>query len=299
MFYLHIWRNFSLKKINYVKISLDLLMALTFALLFKPRILDGLPFHETAGLVIGVAVLSHILLNWRWVKNATLKIFNPKLPGKIRFSYLLNLLLLITMSTIIITGIFISRVLFPNLAVRNQHSMRALHNLSSYFTLMLVGIHVGIHWQWVMNVWKKMSKFEKGKPKKGFIVTGVVVLLILISGYQISSSDILTRIVGSEGSHSQQLLFQKDGHRFDSTQAGENQNGALGISPNQSENGKTANSFQGRTNRNFDDGFRNREDFRGRGGQSAIIAIIPILGLMGVIIFITYYGEKNILRKKR
>jgi hypothetical protein len=284
-----------LKKINYVKISLDLLMALTFALLFKPRILDGLPFHETAGLVIGVAVLSHILLNWRWVKNATIKIFNPKLPGKIRFSYLLNLLLLITMTTIIITGIFISRVLFPNLAVGNQHSMRALHNLSSYLTLVLVGIHVGIHWQWVMNVWKKMSKFEKGKPKKGFIVTGVVVLFILIGGYQISSSDILTRIVGSEGSHSQQLLFQKDGHRFDSTQAIGNQNGALGISPNQNE----TNSLKGRPNREFDDGFRNREDFRGRGGQSAIVAIIPILGLMGVIIFITYYGEKNILRKKR
>ena len=53
-------------------------MALTFALLFNPRVLGGLTFHETAGLAIGAAILTHILLNYRWVKNVTLKIFDQK-----------------------------------------------------------------------------------------------------------------------------------------------------------------------------------------------------------------------------
>ena len=56
----------NLKK-NYTKIVLDLLMAVTFVLLMNPRVLNGLPFHEVAGLVIGVAILTHIGLNYRWV----------------------------------------------------------------------------------------------------------------------------------------------------------------------------------------------------------------------------------------
>jgi hypothetical protein len=148
-----------------------------------------------------------------------------------------------------------------------------------------------------MNIWKKMSEFEKGKPKKGFIVTGVILILILIGGYQVSSSGgLLSQVVGVQGNHSQQQLpFQKDGQRFDSTQTGGNQNEDFGLSPNQSENGGMTNSFQGRPNRDFGD----RGEFREHGSQNALIAIIPIFGLMGAIIFVAYYGEKRIQWKKR
>jgi len=101
-------------------------MALTFALLMEPKVLGGLPFHEIAGLVFGVAILTHIGLNIKWVKNSTLKIFDSKLPIKIRVSNLLNILLLISLSTIIFTGIFISRVVFPSLAMNGNHMIRGL-----------------------------------------------------------------------------------------------------------------------------------------------------------------------------
>ncbi|WP_231510831.1 hypothetical protein [Bacillus sp. UNC438CL73TsuS30] len=69
-------------KKNYTKIVIDLLMAITFVLLMDPRVLNGLPFHEVAGLVIGAAIVVHIGLNYRWVINTTKKIFDPKLPKK-------------------------------------------------------------------------------------------------------------------------------------------------------------------------------------------------------------------------
>ncbi|OAO76476.1 hypothetical protein TAF16_2520 [Anoxybacillus flavithermus] len=53
-----------LKK-NIVKIILDVSMAITFVLLMNPRVFNGLLFHEVAGLVIGVAVLVHIGLNYQ------------------------------------------------------------------------------------------------------------------------------------------------------------------------------------------------------------------------------------------
>lgn len=175
----------NLKKVNYIKLGLDFLMALTFSLLFNPRVLGGLTFHETAGIAIGAAIFTHILLNYRWVKNTTLKIFDQKLPRKVRFSYFLNILLLLSMAAIIITGIMISRVLFPNFSVGESHGIRGLHNLFSYLTLVLVGVHVGVHWQWVMNVFKKVFKLKGRKPRKGDIVTAIVIIGLLIGGYHL------------------------------------------------------------------------------------------------------------------
>lgn len=69
-------------KKNYIKITLDLLLAITFVLLMKPRVFNGITFHEIAGVVIGVAILIHIGLNYQWVVNTTKKIFNSNFPKK-------------------------------------------------------------------------------------------------------------------------------------------------------------------------------------------------------------------------
>ncbi|MFL6555111.1 MAG: DUF4405 domain-containing protein, partial [Bacillus sp. (in: firmicutes)] len=166
-------------KKNYTKIVLDLLMAITFVLLMNPRVLDGLPFHEIAGLIIGVAILVHIGLNYRWVVNTTKKILDPKLPKKTRFSYLLNILLLISMATVIITGILISKVVLPSLAIQGGHSLRGIHGLSADATLALVGLHIAVHWQWVMSICKRAFKSKEGELKKGVIASVVLTLAIL------------------------------------------------------------------------------------------------------------------------
>ncbi|KHF31293.1 hypothetical protein LR68_00242 [Anoxybacillus sp. BCO1] len=57
-------------------------MAITFVLLMNPRVFNGLPFHEIAGTVIGVAILVHIGLNYRWVINTTKKYFLPNFRRK-------------------------------------------------------------------------------------------------------------------------------------------------------------------------------------------------------------------------
>ncbi|MHC1681522.1 MAG: hypothetical protein AB6733_00955 [Clostridiaceae bacterium] len=72
-----------MKKINFIKISLDLIMGIIFALLFNKNVLGGLTFHEIAGLAMGFAVLVHILLNWKWVINVFKKIVKLNQTNKI------------------------------------------------------------------------------------------------------------------------------------------------------------------------------------------------------------------------
>ncbi|MGZ4159796.1 MAG: DUF4405 domain-containing protein, partial [Neobacillus sp.] len=256
-------------KKNYTKIVLDLLMAVTFVLLMNPRVLNGLPFHEIAGLVIGVAILTHIGLNYSWVINTTKKIFDPKLPKKTRFSFLLNILLLISMATVIITGVFISRVVFPSLAIQGGHSIRGIHSFSADATLALVGLHVGVHWQWVMSICKKAFKSKEGKLRKGVIASLVLSLSILAGGIQWFSSTASS----SNGDFKQMQQ---------SVQPSINGN-----------TGDTTNTLQGPPNGDF-----HGKDGHGGGGRPFLV-VLNYFAIWAVIIIPTYYLEKRILRNKR
>jgi hypothetical protein len=264
---------------NYTKIVLDLMMAITFVLLMNPRVLDGLPFHEIAGLIIGVAILVHISLNFRWVINTTKKIFDPKLPNKTRFSFLLNILLLISMATVIITGILISRVVFPGLAIQGGHSIRGLHSFSADATLALVGLHIGVHWQWIMSICKRAFKSKEGKVRKGVIASVVLSLAILAGGIQWFSS----ASTPTKGDFNPGQMQQS------------------GQSSNSGNTGNAAFTRQGPPHGDFREGkFGGEGGTDGHsGGSNPFLVVLNYFGIWAAIIIPTYFLEKRILRKKR
>ncbi|KFZ41620.1 DUF4405 domain-containing protein [Anoxybacillus flavithermus] len=172
-----------LKK-NIVKIILDVSLAIMFVLLMNPRVFNGLPFHEVAGLVIGVAVLIHIGLNYKWVVNTVKNIFNRSLSGKARFGFLLNVLLLVSMAAIIVTGILISKVVFPHFSGGENHALRELHDIFSKVTLVLVGVHIALHWQWIMGVFRKICKTKEGYWRKSSLAIIAFLLLLFVASMQ-------------------------------------------------------------------------------------------------------------------
>ncbi|SFC87708.1 protein of unknown function [Bacillus sp. OV322] len=254
-------------KKNYTKIVLDLLMAITFVLLMNPRVLNGLPFHEIAGLVIGAAILIHIGLNYRWVIKTVQKIGDSKLPNKTRFSFLLNLLLLTSMAMVIITGILISRVAVPSLAIQGSPSIRGIHSFSADATLALVGLHIGVHWQWMMSICKRAFKSKEGSFRKGVIAGAVLSIAILAGGIQFFS----TQAALTNGDFNPQQM-QQGRQTFNS--------------------GDTANSRPGPPNGKF----HGKEQHGG--GSSPFLVVLNYFAIWAAIIIPTFYLEKRILRKK-
>jgi hypothetical protein len=121
-------------------------------LLMDPRSFYGLPFHEWAGLIIGIFFILHKVLNWGWIKKVTLSFFR-KCSGKARFNYFLDIFLLAGMIIMILSGIAIARTIdFSWLKLGGSHMFwRVIHTSSCYITLVLFGIHLGLHWNWVLQ----------------------------------------------------------------------------------------------------------------------------------------------------
>lgn len=305
------------KMTSSIKFGLDLIIGVTFALFFNKNVLGGLAFNEIAGLVICGAFLAHVLLNGKWVKNVTIKLFDRKLPWKTRISYCLNVLLLLTMTTIVVTGILISRVVFPDLTIGNEQSMKMLHLSVSYLTLILVAIHVGLHWQWVMNMFKKTFRIKSSTTSLGYVAKIVTVLTLLFGLYEIYSTGFGNRVVQSAGifSTSSEQGKMGNGQFSQGGQPPEGFNGERPTPPNGdfSDSGERPTPPNGDFVDNGEGPTSSAGDFAGNGekptldgktrgehgGNSNVISVLlTYFSIMSVFVIITHYLGKVKIRRK-
>ncbi len=170
------------------KLMLDIVLTVLFIILIYPRE-TGLTFHEIAGLSIGALFIFHIILNWSWVKNVTKNLFNPKITIKTRLFYLLNSLSFIAVATIIITGIQISAVLFPAQGMISTTVL--VHKWVSYICLVLLGLHLTLHWRFFAHTVPRMFK-TAGRPvrSKAALNLGAAVLVLSLLYSQIATNPI-------------------------------------------------------------------------------------------------------------
>ncbi|MEY9092532.1 DUF4405 domain-containing protein [Paenibacillus sp. RC84] len=318
-----------MKKITLVKLTLDLAMALTLVLLFNKRVLGGLTFHEIAGLAISFALLTHILLNLQWVKKVTLRIMDRNLPGKTRFGYLLNVLLLVTMTFIIVSGILISEVVFRGIHLGEERWFKMAHISISYLVLVLIGVHVGMHWQWVIQVTGRIFP-GRVRGKTGSAVAKIAAAAIVAFGaYEMYATNFLARLEGVGSvfgiTAASSPMMQEGGGRQRPQNGADGESGqppgGFDVERQSSSTGDTSGagepSGEGRSSgvkkrgapqggggpgaeRAVPGGFHPGEG-RGGGGFASpnplgVIAVYS--AMMGVFVAITYYAEKRGRRRK-
>lgn len=156
------------RKINPTKLNLfvDIIIALAFAVMMEEEF-TGLRIHEVLGLAIAAGFATHILLHWRWVVSIT-KTFFANLFHPARLNYVINVVLFVDMVTVIVTGILISKTLGLSFGGNGDGLLHPIHLLASYLVLVIVGLHVALHWKWlVTNSQKYLFNFHLPgrKPK--------------------------------------------------------------------------------------------------------------------------------------
>ncbi len=136
---------------NILKLCLSLSLTIVMLLLMDPRSFFSLAVHEWTGLIIGIFFILHKILNWGWIKKVTMGFFT-RCPGRARLNYLLDVLLLAGITLMILSGMAISRTIdFSWLKPGGSPIFwRVMHTSSSFITLALFGIHLGLHWNWVL-----------------------------------------------------------------------------------------------------------------------------------------------------
>lgn len=137
-----------------IKIAIDILM--TLGLLF----LMGYQFwgdvaHEWAGAGMFLLFLAHHILNAGWYKNLFRKGYSPARVVQL----LLDLLLLLAMLGLMVSGVMLSSHVFAFLNIHGGLAFaRLLHMAASYWGFVLMALHLGLHWGMVLGIAKKAWK---------------------------------------------------------------------------------------------------------------------------------------------
>lgn len=159
-----------------VKLAVDVLM--TIALL----VLSGYQFwgeatHEWAGIGIFILFIAHHILNLKWHKN----IFKGKYTALRMTILCIDLLVLLAMLAQMYSGIVISRYVFDFLPINGGLAFaRKLHILGAYWGFILMGLHIGLHWNIVIGIMKKTLHTKKASKVRSGILTAAG---FMIAGY--------------------------------------------------------------------------------------------------------------------
>jgi hypothetical protein len=163
-----------------IKLVLDIVMTVLFIILIFAYD-TGLTFHEIAGLSLFVLFIYHIILNWAWVKGVTKNLLSKKIKRKTKILYALNIVLLIGVSTIIVTGIMISRVVFDFGLSGGSNVLSAIHEWTTYACLGFFAIHIMLNWRFVtVNMRKIISALGAVRLRKSMQALGATALVLVV-----------------------------------------------------------------------------------------------------------------------
>lgn len=165
-----------MNKKNIIKITLDIAMAILFVTFFNKNLIS-FKFHIRSGCIFGIFILIHIFFNRKWIVNISKRLFDKKLKLRVRISYIVSLLSLVSVILIIASGILMMNA--PN--YDRVMFWKMLHFGSSYLSIGLIGIHIGLYWNFVMNIFKRVFKI-KNNNKVNRILAKICVVLVLVFG---------------------------------------------------------------------------------------------------------------------
>ena len=138
-----------------IKLYVDIFLLIGFVLVNMPQS-TGIPVHEWASFLFILPLVLHILLDWKWVASVTKRMFG-RLPGEVRANHIIDLLIFVMMVLALFTGTIISEAALPAMGIHIEidRFWQSMHDLSANLTMLLIGVHLAMHWSWIKNAFNR------------------------------------------------------------------------------------------------------------------------------------------------
>jgi hypothetical protein len=107
--------------------------------------LENLP-HEVFGTVLFALLGWHFAVNRTWFRN----LFRGRYDTRRMITLVLHLLLIANMLVLLVTSVVISKSIFELLPIPDSIYLRDVHWFAAYWVMVIVGLHLGLHWTRVM-----------------------------------------------------------------------------------------------------------------------------------------------------
>lgn len=138
-----------------LKITVDILLLLTFIISLLSWE-DNLTVHIIVAVVCALVTTIHVFLNRKWLLSVAKNFKSGKLSKKVKWQYIIDLLLLVAWSITILSG-------FPAIGfavgkIESLFVFSKIHSISSTLVCLLIVIHILQHTKQIKAYFKKRLK---------------------------------------------------------------------------------------------------------------------------------------------
>ena len=139
---------------------------------------QGNLFHEVVGTLFVVLLIVHNITVLRWYAALA----KGKWTIRRSYSMAVNALILMLMVALAGTSVMVSQSLFTALPINAGYAARDAHVIVAYWALVVMGLHLGLHWSRVMSAVQRAVPMGSSRP--GTIVGRFIALAIVAFGIQ-------------------------------------------------------------------------------------------------------------------
>lgn len=155
-----------MKPKSVAKLAVDILMTLALLFVMGYQFWGEAP-HELVGTGMFLLFIIHHILNRHWYK----KIFKGRYNTQRVLTLCIGFLLLVSMLAQIYSAVVMSRYVFDFLPFSGNMSLaRRLHILGAYWGFLLMSLHLGIHWNMILGLFRKTARIKKNTKTRSIIL---------------------------------------------------------------------------------------------------------------------------------
>ncbi|MFV0395173.1 MAG: DUF4405 domain-containing protein [Coprobacillaceae bacterium] len=169
-----------------IKIIIDIIMT-SLLLFLKAYTHTGQETHEWLGVTMFVLFLVHNILNKNWYRS----IANGKYNAYRVFMTCLNILIIITVISLMVSGISMSNYVLKSVDIMTASSARKIHMMASYWGFALISIHLGVHWRMITSMIKKMLNLDFTNKVSHLIVKYLSIIIMIFGIIFLIKHDLL------------------------------------------------------------------------------------------------------------
>lgn len=131
------------------RVWIDIALFVGYVLLSAPQT-TGIPFHEYFTVAFIPIFIAHIVLDWSWITRVFRRSTNKR-SREVRFNRSFDIILFIGMVIVIYSGFLVSESILPDFGIDPAASSfwATVHDAGGNLLILLVGIHVAVHWPWI------------------------------------------------------------------------------------------------------------------------------------------------------
>lgn len=116
----------------------------------------GTPVHEWLGIGVALVAFVHLVAHWDWATSAVRRFFGH-LNVASRINLTVDLGLLVAGVATALSGLIVSRAAMRVFGYTAPEAgvWPRIHSESATVLLVLVGLHLGLHWDWLAAMWRQ------------------------------------------------------------------------------------------------------------------------------------------------